>query len=681
MMESYWTLQRKSKRKVAEFLSASDAAMDDEEFHDSTSTSNTSCYSKIPKLSDTGGTQETTLGALEGESTTESEDNSSEIADDGSIAQINNVLEEEKCSVEKETMQSLLCNWAIHHNISHVALKDLLSILNEHYDTDLPSDPRTLCKTPVGMSRNIEKICGGEYYHFGLKNVLHQFLEKASEACLSNIQSTLLVKVNCDGIPLHKSSSKQFWPLLVQFCDEVKSISNVCVVGVFYGDCKPSNVHEYLKNFIADLQELKEGYKFHEKIYYVKIYFFVCDAPARQFLKCIIGHNGYSGCERCTQNGSYMNCMTYPDINATLRTDDDFVRQTDSDHHRSVSPLTAYFGMVTQFVLDPMHLLYLGVMRKLVYLWLKGPLNVRIGSARKNRISKKLEEIALCMPDEFSRKPRSLTYVERFKATEFRSFVLYTGPVCLADNLDSTIYKNFLLFSVAVTLMSKKDALANVWKARQLLRAFVKHFSELYGPTHLVYNVHNLVHIPDDVARYGSLDKFSAFCFENYLGLMKKMLRKPNCALSQIVNRMCEYTKSTLCVSQAGQYPILRQQHSQGPVLREWPNKQYKELVFEDYCIKTNIANQGVLVKPNLLGRVINIVKYEDDCDIIIVYKEYKKYEDLYSYPVSSQTLGIYFVSNISSELKSCSMKDIQCKYLFLPFRNGTAAFPLFHTD
>lgn len=115
-------------------------------------------------------------------------------------------------------------------------------------------------------------------------------------------------------------------------------------------------------------------------------------------------------------------------------------------------------------------------------------------------------------------------------------------------------------------------------------------------------------------------------------------------------------TKSTLCVSRAGQYPILRQQHSQGPVLREWPNKQYKELVFEDYCIETNIANQGVLVKPNLLGRVINIVKYEDDCDIIIVYKEYKKYEDLYSYPVSSQTLGIYFVSNISSELKSCSI-------------------------
>lgn len=57
-----------------------------------------------------------------GESTAESHcDNSSEIADDGSTAQINNVLEEEKYSVEKETTQSLLCNWAIHHNISHVA--------------------------------------------------------------------------------------------------------------------------------------------------------------------------------------------------------------------------------------------------------------------------------------------------------------------------------------------------------------------------------------------------------------------------------------------------------------------------------------------------------------------------------------------------------------------------------
>lgn len=30
--------------------------------------------------------------------------------------------------------------------------------------------------------------------------------------------------------------------------------------------------------------------------------------------------------------------MTFPEIEATLRTDDDFVRQSDCGHHKSVSP-------------------------------------------------------------------------------------------------------------------------------------------------------------------------------------------------------------------------------------------------------------------------------------------------------------------------------------------------------
>lgn len=69
------------------------------------------------------------------------------------------------------------------------------------------------------------------------------------------------------------------------------------------------------------------------------------------------------------------------------------------------------------------------------------------------------------MPDEFCRKPRSLDFLERFKATEFQSLVLYTCPVCLADHVDCTVYRNFLVFSVAVTLMSRENDVSNVSKA------------------------------------------------------------------------------------------------------------------------------------------------------------------------------------------------------------------------
>ena len=56
----------------------------------------------------------------------------------------------------------------------------------------------------------------------------------------------------------------------------------------------------------------------------------------------------------------------------------------------------------------------------------------------------------------------------------------------------------------------------------------------------LVYNIHGLVHLANDVRKFGSLDNVSSFPFENFLQSLKKMVRKPTCPLPQIVKRMSE---------------------------------------------------------------------------------------------------------------------------------------------
>ena len=76
-------------------------------------------------------------------------------------------------SVDTET---LVRNWTIKHQIKHCALRDIDKIVNAKYDANLPSDPWTICKTPSGLTDQIKKICGGEYFHFGLKNSLKEFL-------------------------------------------------------------------------------------------------------------------------------------------------------------------------------------------------------------------------------------------------------------------------------------------------------------------------------------------------------------------------------------------------------------------------------------------------------------------------------------------------------------------------
>ena len=64
--------------------------------------------------------------------------------------------------------------------------------------------------------------------------------------------------------------------------------------------------------------------------------------------------------------------------------------------------------------------------------------------------------------------------------------------------------------------------------AEQLLVLFVKHYCEIYGSHRLVFNVHNVIHLPDGARKYGCLDNISAFSFESYLGKLKHLVRKPS---------------------------------------------------------------------------------------------------------------------------------------------------------
>ena len=62
--------------------------------------------------------------------------------------------------------------------------------------------------------------------------------------------------------------------------------------------------------------------------------------------------------------------VTFPEMDAQLRTDIQFDEMSDEDHHRGLTPLKSIpLGLVSWFVLDYMHLVCLGVVRKLMNFW------------------------------------------------------------------------------------------------------------------------------------------------------------------------------------------------------------------------------------------------------------------------------------------------------------------------
>ena len=118
--------------------------------------------------------------------------------------------------------------------------------------------------------------------------------------------------------------------------------------------------------------------------------------------------------------------MTFPEMTSPLRTNIQFSENQDGDHHVDTSQLTGITDMVTNCPIDYMHLVCLGVIRRLLNLWMIGPLPSRLKSSTIDEISSALIGLQGFIPKEFARKPRSLRDVDRWKATEFRQF--YRSP-------------------------------------------------------------------------------------------------------------------------------------------------------------------------------------------------------------------------------------------------------------
>lgn len=66
----------------------------------------------------------------------------------------------------------------------------------------------------------------------------------------------------------------------------------------------------------------------------------------------------------------------------------------------------------------------------------------------------------------------------------------------------------------------------------------MKSFIILYGSENVSHNIHNLLHICDDVEYFDLLDSFSAFPFENHMQYFKKFVRKGEKPLEQIVKHI-----------------------------------------------------------------------------------------------------------------------------------------------
>lgn len=161
-----------------------------------------------------------------------------------------------------------------------------------------------------------------------------------------------------------------------------------------------------------------------------------------------------------------------------------------------------------------------------------------------DEISREMLQFNRTLPTEIHRKIRSLKHIHFFKATEFRTIMLYVGVVLFKDFLPRNEYELFLKLFCAVSICSSKKYSLYLPLARTLFIEYIEDHITTYGLESITSNIHNLSHVVDDVELFGELSAFNAYEFENCLHLMKLLLKQCNKPLEQLARRLSEISSA-----------------------------------------------------------------------------------------------------------------------------------------
>lgn len=363
----------------------------------------------------------------------------------------------------------------------------------------------------------------------------------------------------------------------------------------------------------------------------------------------------FDGCERCYVKGEkHENTTVFLHLHCKKRTDIEFRNFTDVNHHVGVSALTYIepnINMINHFVLDPMHLFDEGVMKRLLDFWLCHK-NVKLSVMERNELDRRTNLIRKWIPYEFDRKFRSIKYFEKYKAAEYRFFLLYCGPIVLKCILDDFKYNHFLLLHVSYRLLSTRRNNEFINYAREYLNSFVSVAKDLYGKHFITINVHNLHHIVDDVEIMNCpINLISAYSFESHLGKIKNILHSPHHTVSQFCRR--EYERklhAKKCVTLPQEQEIISKN-----------SKDILQIKYKQYLLTPKCPNNMILLNN---GTVMEINKiFLKNNNIYCNAKKYDKINTLYNYPCDSTQLYIFeIMQNVRRQNINICVNEIKYK-------------------
>ncbi|KAK3915796.1 Caprin-2, partial [Frankliniella fusca] len=519
---------------------------------------------------------------------------------------------------------------------------------------NLPKSYKTLLST--AKKSDILRTEDFKFWHKGIKKNLDQ-------RNLNNylqVHEVIQIDFNIDGLPLSKGSSKmKFWPILGKL---VGTEGDIFIVALYCGTKDPADIDIFLGDLVLELNDLmNNGYTLGDRNIRFEVRDFILDAPARSLVKCCIGHAGYGACEKCTVHGVYLlDRINFAHIGpeCTARTDESYSAREDRLHHTGRSPLELIeIGMVSQFRLDTLHLLYKGVFSRLldaILTW-EGPWNMDAATIRE--VSNLLLGWKSSCPMDFNRKPRPLEEWYKYKATELRRFLLYDSVVAFQNKIHENLYRLLLLLHSSIYILASSYLLPRFSEnAEVFLNAFVTYAAQIFGDHFVSYNVHSLTHLVDECRVRGVIEEFSAFPYDNALKSIKETLRSGYLPLEQVLKRDSERSN--------GKEVVLKNQENlvqlHGPHVDEQEcerGEQFSSISVNRTTFKINEKDSVFMTVTGQVMILKNIIFRNGR--IFFVGNRFQDSDNFYLYPIESSKLGIFQVWNLNQARECVPLSDV----------------------
>lgn len=457
---------------------------------------------------------------------------------------------------------------------------------------------------------NLEDIYDGEGYK-----------KFCGENGLLSDSRNFSVTINTDGMDLGTSASRSAWPIFM-YINELSPKNrkrHIIFAGIWVGKTSP-NMSLFLKPFVDELKELAdEGFHWHNRTgeeitSRVLPLLGIFDSAARYKLLNLSAYSGYYGCTFCYQRAEYIpkiGCrFTIVDPPAPLRTHEsmmdnmlNFHNSTERNKKRKILQnkgckgfsqlvtLHPYFNLGRGVIVDFMHNALLGVTRTLFMIFTDSfGKEYYLGDPEmKNILDERLKSIRV--PNSITRTPREVKFAKKWKASEWRMFLIFYGLLCFDGLLPQKYFIHFAMLSSAFYLLIQKSvSYADIELADTYLRQFVFLTEEYFDKVSMVYNQHQLLHATAAAKDWGPLWGPNAFIFEGENRNLSQMNTSSGHVGIQLTRRYL-----TLAA-----FPELVIQYATTDAaidfVQEIMEKSYKNYVLCDECL---LAGNG---KPKVLS-------------------------------------------------------------------------------